>query len=114
LANPDSAGRVIGNMTEEVRDMQLADVPHEAGLLLALHSVQRGQITVREPDMFFDGGRPLRGVLVPFLRELFAHEQIRLEEQQEDRPSRAAITTAGENLLAELKDQTERPASDEP
>lgn len=94
--------------------MQSASIPHMTGLLRALRGVQGGRITADEPDGFFDGGRPVPGVLVPFLQELFAHGQIQLEEQRGSRPARVVMSTAGEELLAELENQTERLTSDEP
>lgn len=91
-----------------------ANLPHETGLLLASQRVQGGQVVASDPGVFTDGGQPFPNQLVPFLRELFAHGQARLEEAQGREPSRVVLTAAGEELLAELEEQTERRTSDEP
>lgn len=90
-----------------------ADVPHETGLLRMLRRVRDGHVTVCEPDAFSDSGRPLPVVLVPFLRELFAHGQVRLQEGQGGGPPRVVMTSAGGELLAELENETELSISDE-
>ncbi len=90
-----------------------ADVPHKTGLLQALRMIRGGHVILSGSDAFSDGGRPFPGVLTPFLHELFAHGQVRLEEQQGREPPRAVLTTAGEELLAELEEETDRPTSDE-
>lgn len=89
-----------------------ADLPHMLGLLLALRRVQDGRVTVGEPEVFRDGGGPVPSELVPFLRELFAHGQVRLEDQQRSESPRVVMTTAGEELLAELEADPERPSPD--
>lgn len=94
--------------------MRSANLPHETGLLLATRRVRRGHVAMCGPGTFTDGGQPFPNLLVPFLHELFDHGQARLEESQGNEPSRVVLTTAGEELLAELEEQTERRTSDEP
>ena len=92
----------------------VADGPHETGLLRMLQRVRGGQVTVCGPDSFSDGGRPLPFGLNHFLRELFAHGQVRLEESPGgDRPQVVMLTSAGRELLAELESEPERSTWDE-
>jgi len=84
--------------------MRPADGSHETGLLQALRRVRYGHVTVHEAETFRDGGESLPHELVPLLRELFAHGQVRLGEQQGDEPL-VVMTTAGEELLAALETQ---------
>lgn len=82
---------------------------YEVGLLLALRVVRGGQLTVSgPPEVFRDRGEPLADVLVPFLRELFAHGHVRLDEAEGD-AHRVVMTTAGAELLAELGDEPHDP-----
>lgn len=92
--------------------MRSADGSHGIGLLQALRRVQHGHVTVHGAETFFDGGEPFPRMLVPFLRELFAHGQVRPEEQQGSE-LQVVMTTAGEELLAELERQLgDRPVHD--
>jgi hypothetical protein len=75
--------------------MRAADIPYEAGLLLALRKVQGGHVTVCETDTFSDDGQAFPSELAPYMREPFAHGQIRLEERQGSQPPCVAVTTAG-------------------
>lgn len=86
--------------------MRSADLPHETGLLQALRRVRDGHVTVREPNAFSDGEQPFARELAAFLHELFAHGQVRLDEQHGNEPPRVVMTTAGEELLAELEDES--------
>lgn len=89
-----------------------ADGSHGIGLLQALRRVRYGHVAVHGTETFFDGGEPFSRMLVPFLRELFAHGHVGLEEQQGGE-LQVVITTAGEALLAELETQLgDRPFHD--
>jgi hypothetical protein len=57
---------------------------------------------VHGPEVFSDGGESFPRKLVPFLRELFAHGQVRLATRQGGE-FHVETTTAGEELLAELE-----------
>jgi len=83
---------------------QSPDVPQGTELLHALQRVQGGHIVVRAADEFADGDQPLPRTLVRHMRELFANGQVRLEEQPGIGPPLVLMTTAGEELLAELED----------
>lgn len=78
-------------------------IPHPTGLLLALLRVQGGGVQAHGARVFTDHGRPFPGILVPFLRELFDHAQVRLADDQEA----VATTEAGAALLTELENSTE-------
>lgn len=92
--------------------MRSADGSHGTGLLQALRRVLCGHVTVHEAETLFDGGEVFPRELVPFLRELFAHGQVRLEEQQGGE-LQVVMTTAGEELAAELETQlSDRPIHD--
>lgn len=84
---------------------QSADLPHETGLLLVLRRVRGGRVVVSGPDTFREDVEPFPAELVPFLHELFAHGQVRLEEQSGSAPPQVVMTTAGEDLLAELDEE---------
>jgi hypothetical protein len=79
-----------------------ADGSHGTGLLRALQRVRGGQVTVHGPEVFSDGGVSFPPELVPLMHELFAHGQVRLAEQQGGE-LHVVMTTAGEDLLAELE-----------
>jgi len=83
-----------------------ADTPHEQRLLHALRRVHGGQVTVHLPDVVADGDQPFPRALVRSLQELFAHGQVRLEEEHDSGPRRVLISATGEDLLAELEDET--------
>lgn len=89
-----------------------ADIPHDSGLLRVLRKVHSGHVTVCGPNTFLDDGRPFPGMLVPFLRELFGHEQVRLGEQHESGLPLVVMSGAGEELFAELDEGTEQSISD--
>lgn len=85
--------------------MPQAHIPHQTGLLLALQRVLGGRVAAHGPEQFSDHGQPFPDVLVPFLRELFEHGQVRLEDTDDSgEPSRVVLTTAGAILLVELED----------
>jgi hypothetical protein len=84
--------------------MRPADGSHQPGLLHALRKVRHGHIAVHEAETFLDGNELLSRELVPFLRELFAHGQVRLEEQRCGE-LHVVMTTVGMELLAELETQ---------
>jgi hypothetical protein len=80
-------------------------IPHHTGLLLALHRVRGGQVTVRPSGSITDHSRPFPDLLVPFLRELLDHGQVRLESPEEGSEGlRVVITKTGERLFGELID----------
>ena len=83
------------------------EVPHEIGLLLTLREVRDGRIRLHEPDAVSDLEQSVPKVLGPFLRELFAHGQVQLGLQLGGEPLAVVMTTAGEELLAELEKGTE-------
>ncbi|MGB3438457.1 MAG: hypothetical protein WBA97_06850 [Actinophytocola sp.] len=82
--------------------MRPADGSHGAGPRQALRRVRYGHVTVHAGETLLDGGAAFPHELVPFLRELFAHGQVRLGAQQGGDPQ-VVMTTAGEELLADLE-----------
>ena len=83
--------------------MMRPDGSHGLGLLQALRRVRGGHVTVHGLEVFSDSGEAVPRELVPFLHELFAHGQVRLAERQGGEPHHVVMTTAGEELLAELE-----------
>lgn len=83
--------------------MRSADGSHGTGLLEVLRRVRGGRVTVDWMEVFSDGGKAFPRELVPLLRELFAHGQVRLAERQCREPLYVVMTAAGEELLTELE-----------
>lgn len=82
------------------------EIPREVGLLLVLRRLRDGRVTAPGPGPFADHGRPFPGVLVPFLRELIAGGNARIDGRQ------VRITDAGLALLAGL--EADQSTVDEP